>query len=572
MLFVFIVRFEIIFTDTTQEKVTDNVTDSLTNGTYDGYWLGKFFIVSNTTNIINVITERLTNPPDVQVDDVETSSTPLMIDSSSQMLSQGPSSVMSNDEISDDISSFNQTSTAMKKMEATTTVSESDTTLFLTSATMTVDHTITLSSTPSLPDQTTDVLTDTVSKSFLTTSAETTIQDSISNQLTKTYISSQESETMRMSNSFASICTTSETLVQRSTEDQSISTNVVESMSIMGSYKTSSSTYESESNITTFPDDVDMSSTMPQPLSSTRSQESMISTDISTTSLGVTSIDQRSYEESKSILATPSESENIVMSSMSNSTVLNELDSTISLETTNMSISSNKDISSATLPISTATNEMSRDESVIASTVASIEQTIMTSTMSNSSMIDSDIFTDKTLLTSDILTSLDTVSITPTVTDDFTFGSSNEMTEVRSVSESTIQEQEPMSTPTDSKLSTMVGEITSNTAVQPSNMTDMPSSTNLPTELIESSSATIIDISSQLLDKTPTLTSSIFSTESTPLSVEPTSWTFSSTIPVEMTSSLINDTTEAPTIGKSPSLFYIIHFVNSLSFTCRYIY
>ena len=564
--------FEIIFTDTTQEKVTDNVKEALTNGTYDGYWLGKFFIESNTTNIINVITERLTNPPDVQVDDVETSSTPLMLDSSSQMLSQGPSLVMSNDEISDDISSFNQTSTAMKKMEATTTVSESDTTLFLTSATMTVDHTITLSSTPSLPDQTTDVLTDTVSKSFLTTSAETTIQDSISNQITKTYISSQESETMRMSNSFASISTTSETLVQMSTEDQSISTNVVESMSIMGSYKTTSSTYESESNITTFPDDIDMSSTMPQTLSSTRSQESMISTDISTTSLGVTSIDQRSDEESKSILATPSESENIVMSSMSNSTVLNELDSTISLETTNMPISSNKDISSATLPISTATNEMSRDESVIVSTVASIEQTIMTSTMSNSSMIDSDIFTDKTLLTSDILTSLDTVSITPTVTDDFTFGSSNEMTEVRSVSESTIQEQEPMSTPTDSKLSTMVGEITSNTAVQPSNMTDMPSSTNLPTELIESSSETIIDISSQLLDKTPTLTSSIFSTESTPLSVEPTSWTFSSTIPVEMTSSLINDTTEAPTIGKSPSLLYIIHFVNSLSFTCRYIY
>lgn len=47
---------------------------------------------------------------------------------------------------------------------------------------------------------------------------------------------------------------------------------------------------------------------------------------------------------------------------------------------------------------------------------------------------------------------------------------------------------------------------------------------------------------------------------------------FSSTIPVEMTSSLINDTTEAPTTGKNPSLLYIIHFDNTLSFTGRYIY
>lgn len=381
--------FDVIFNDTTQEKVTDTVKEELTNNP----WLGKFFIVTNTITIINVTTERLTNPPDVQVDDVETSSTPLMLDSSSKMLSQGPSSVMLSDKMSDDISSFNQTSTAMEMTEATTTVSESDTTLFLTSATMTVDHTITLSSTPSLPDETTDLLTDTVTKSFFTTSAETTIQDSISNQITKTYISSQESETMRMSKSFASISTANEILVQMSTEDQSISTNVVESINILSSFKTTPSTYESALIITTFPDDVNMSSTMPQTLSSTRFQESMISTDISTTSLGDTSIDQRLDEESKSILTS--------------------------------------------------------------------------------------------------LGSLDTVSITPTVTDDFTSGSVNEMTEVRSVSESTIQEQEPM---------------------------------------------------------------------------------FSSTIPVEMTSSLINDTTEAPTTGKNPSSLYIIHFDNTLSFTGRYIY
>jgi hypothetical protein len=165
------VIFDVIFNDTTQEKVTDSVKEELTINP----WLGKFFIVTNTITIINVTTERLTNPPDVQVDDVETSSTPLMLDSSSKMLSQG------------------------------------------------------------------------------------------------------------MSKSFASISTANETLVQMSTEDQSISTNVVESMNILSSFKTTPSTYESALIITTFPDDVHMSSTMPHTLSSTRFQEFMISTDISTT-------------------------------------------------------------------------------------------------------------------------------------------------------------------------------------------------------------------------------------------------------------------------------------------------